>query len=317
MISFSVILFTLSIAVLIRFAAQLYTQTHIMRRGPRFVNLQNNGPRNLQTAPSTSDDYASGPSPSDVRLVRAYLKHLSLPTELVLSILDEADYRPLLIAHRNEKVALYSHVSRSGNEGAALYLTSPVIPVGLKRAGITHVPKKITYRISSHDQGYCSEPGLAGTYNGHTWFEATILRPRSDTDTGPGSVGINYQPLERQFPRQPLPSWKNPGDAAESIQSYGWDFILDEDGNAISWRVQNNLSATRSDVEHEITWEKGQEVEIIDPSTNDFNGRGNGQGFFDILREGDRIALWARALYPGWINHIKEASIEITYDEHQ
>lgn len=58
---------------------------------------------------------------------------------------------------------------------------------------------------------------------------------------------------------------------------------------------------------HEVEWRRGA-VQEIEP------GKGIGKDFVEKLRPGDRVGVWARALYPGWVNHVKEVGVEIVVE---
>lgn len=60
------------------------------------------------------------------------------------------------------------------------------------------------------------------------------------------------------------------------------------------WELQRNRHAGREAENYRIELEKDHEM-------------------LTFLREGDKIALWARALYPGWRNFVHEAKIELRF----
>ncbi|KAN0124657.1 hypothetical protein V8E53_015693 [Lactarius tabidus] len=61
------------------------------------------------------------------------------------------------------------------------------------------------------------------------------------------------------------------------------------------WRIYTNLHASRS-------W---QSKEVILDTSNEVIG---------ALRPGDSLAIWAEARYPGWVNNVRSASIEVVYE---
>jgi len=129
--------------------------------------------------------------------------------------------------------------------------------------------------------------GNLGTYNGSfTWFDASILRP---------SAKGNKVHVPTTLSRPSIDCLKRHG------------FSLIPPHNSASepvWRIQSNLCAYVSETTHEVEWREGQQ---FDPSP----GSGDGKYFLETLQPGDRIGVWARALYPGWVNHVKEISIEM------
>ena len=67
------------------------------------------------------------------------------------------------------------------------------------------------------------------------------------------------------------------------------------DLNQQRWELQRNRHAGREVEDYRIEFDKDHEM-------------------FKSLRKGDKIALWARAMYPGWQNFVYEANIELWFD---
>ncbi|KAI9465025.1 hypothetical protein BJY52DRAFT_1114422 [Lactarius psammicola] len=60
------------------------------------------------------------------------------------------------------------------------------------------------------------------------------------------------------------------------------------------WRIYTNLHASR-------TW---QTNEVVLDTSNEIIG---------ALRPGDSLAIWVEARYPGWVNIVRSARIEVVY----
>ncbi len=72
--------------------------------------------------------------------------------------------------------------------------------------------------------------------------------------------------------------------------------VGDDEGPAIEqrWELQRNRHAGRLPEDYTIRF-------------------GEGHDLFESLREGDRIGVWGRAMYPGWQNLVYEAQIEVWF----
>lgn len=101
--------------------------------------------------------------PTDVRAVRSALKIKKLPTELILDVMDHADYYPVVRAEHNTEQEIRARSHGAGPVSTArLAMVSPPIhgneagePEEFRRA------KKVTFKFEGHDQGWGGEaPGM-------------------------------------------------------------------------------------------------------------------------------------------------------------
>lgn len=177
------------------------------------------------------------PTRQDVRVTELILMGLRLkampghlPSELALSILAHADYRPRIISSRAEE--LEYHANDFWEPGprasvAALYLTTQTLPPYFRRAS------RITLQMRSADQGWATFGG-EGTYeNSHTWFEACILRPVPSATTASAPQEVP-QPLEVQMTQ----TFRSSGDANQELEQQGWRMV-NHDGRS-TWMVHHN-----------------------------------------------------------------------------
>ncbi|KAJ7236590.1 hypothetical protein B0H12DRAFT_1238473 [Mycena haematopus] len=94
------------------------------------------------------------------------------PPELVYIILHHAEYWAEVKVLRAEEIRV------TASSRPLSYLETPGI-VDHQRFESDDIYLKVArvaFRIVSHDQGWCTDQSLEGTYRGHTWFEAAILR---------------------------------------------------------------------------------------------------------------------------------------------
>lgn len=267
--------------------------------------------------PSGSDDEESDMDPAEpTRRVRAMLLHLGLPAELVLDIMELAEYYPTISAERGDNINIRADQRTRGDYcSALLYLVSPPLPDC--REGESWRMKKVTWTIEGHDQGWGGDhPGLCdashancqltdsirllGTFHGaYSWYEACIFRPRPDGDgLADGAEDLEFLETHNLY--------RTPDDVQGKTH---WDLV--PNGDSLIWRVQNNRVARRDFERHVVEWRAGQE---IDAAEAEEHGHGTGAGFLDALKPGDRVGLWMRALYPGWGNTIRGARVELMYD---
>jgi hypothetical protein len=230
------------------------------------------------TAPFTAPTY------NDVCQTRALLKSLKLPTELVLSILDHAQYWPIQEVTRGGGQA-----TARGNRpsAASLCLSANVFETpavtDAAACGERAKIKKIEFDVKSHDQGWTSG-STQGTFSTSSWLEVSILRGASNNNSG-------ITPVQRPD------AWICPQDYHTDMIGHGWSLVnrpesalqgpQGGEGN-YAWYLQGNRVATRESEEYRIVWtEQGCE--------EGNQGSGSGEGFLQALREGDRVLVWARA----------------------
>ncbi|KAJ5096690.1 hypothetical protein N7456_007411 [Penicillium angulare] len=146
----------------------------------------------------------------------------------------------------------------------ALYLVTPPLPA--------EIPA-VRFDITSHDQGWCSDP-QSGVWS---WFEVSILRPITQD--------VN---ATRDHVPQITDLKSCPEDFTEVLQAQGLFFRTlptnDEPGPGLHQvtqpLVRNRIN--RAWQSHTIIWRVGNLSE-------------DGEGLLDLVQSGDRLAVWARA----------------------
>ncbi|KAI0904758.1 hypothetical protein F4823DRAFT_613824 [Ustulina deusta] len=239
------------------------------------------------------------PTVDDVIDVRRMLTELGIgnhtvPMEIALMILSLASYHPCQSSIKQVEVIYKADdFWRPGPEAsiAGLYMTVATLSV----PATTARAKSITFQMKGADQGWADNGGEGTYHNSHTWYEASILRPRSDVSTAAALANTD------------LGNFRTPGAARDHLRNHGWDMV--ENNGTVVWRVHNNITACSQYVHYRVDWVAGIPTEIDDP-----RAIGDGQGFLWLLRPDDVVALWARAEQQAWINMIQEATIEIEYE---
>ncbi|KAF8466732.1 hypothetical protein BDZ91DRAFT_657652 [Kalaharituber pfeilii] len=213
---------------------------------------------------------------------------LPLPVEIALLILDYADYNPALTACMAKQTNISANLALTDDYSAAmaLLMTDP-IP---KEAKV----KSITWWMKSKDQGWSGETDLGEYAASWTWFEACILRPSSATTST--SQSVKSSDRWRYLTTPTTGGLENPAFK-----------VRVGDIDVSRWVVQRNARANSEEREHVVEWRKGARERPGWPA----DGKGSGEGFVEALKEGDRVVLIGRAMYPAWVNYVRGAEVEV------
>jgi hypothetical protein len=226
------------------------------------------------------------PKYEDVCQARAYLKTLDLPTELVLQILEYAQYWPqyeVTLNFGRPKIAAAeagrpSHATLCLNRDIMDHHTVDTV----RKHGETPKIKSVAFDMVSRDQAWTSE-STHGTFSTSSWLEVSILR----------RVGGNDAPSTG--PRFSNTWFNNPSDLHHGVSGQGWTLVErpesakqgPQDGEGdLAWYLQGNRVAVGID-EYRVVWTEN------DKEGNE--GAGSGEGFLQELKEGDQVLVWARA----------------------
>ncbi|CAG8921077.1 unnamed protein product [Penicillium salamii] len=289
----------------------------MLPHGVRPENQRRRGTLPLQTNESESDDSIDTTSESgnvifnpglmDVLKVRFLLQWkltTGVPEELVDMIIDAAEYWPSIehtideqrTIHKDCDQVLLKTVPLCYDRNACLSLEQGSSPKQLPHRG-THPCRKIIFNLSSHDQG-----GRRRHHNMYefswTWFDTEVIR--SAHEKSMYANGNEQEILD------------NERGQVRKHYTEADDLLLPR-GN----KLQVN-GAHVSEMQHTtIVWDYRDDVKADSPEAHEIEktrGRGrltlDGRGVRE-LEVGDSIALWARARFPGWSNHVNRASVRI------
>ena len=81
--------------------------------------------------------------------MRAMLLHRGLPAELVLDIMELAEYHPFVMKERTDTVTVSASQFKGGNCSSLLYFVTPPLPSG--KEGESWKAKKVVWVIEGHD----------------------------------------------------------------------------------------------------------------------------------------------------------------------
>jgi hypothetical protein len=225
------------------------------------------------------------PTYADIYVTRAMLESFGLPTEVVLQILDHAQYEPVLkfTSQRGRQTG----ADMRSSVGAQVCIDADVLTQEtirtLKASKAKLKVKEIEFSFTSYDQGWTSE-GTQGTFATSSWLEASILRPSNATS------GFT-------FSEETLYDWqRTPEGLKHALSEYGATLVerplaveYGPQGSEgpYAWYLQGNRVSARNPPPYHVVWasdhHEGNE------------GAGSGEGFLEALKEGDKVLVWARA----------------------
>ena len=304
----------------------------------------------VQTQAPSAPNYQ--PRVWDVLAVKQDLASLSryLPSDIVELIIDFAQYWPHTTTFQNVRTLArgrskeHVFVMRSVPLCVDASKDMKVAPkkTTFSEPRLRFPARRIVWTIKSHDQGWSGEPAdTKGTYhNSWTGFDAGVERfhPAKGSEETPFDrwSSSDYmavwpdqvksdacgEPLETLWPvereRDPWgPLSSRPDEAHYAVPNPPvWPR---NDWTNRHYKVQDNLQAKTGTTTHTVTWDW---TDDIDPASDrakqelQDKGRGNCTGDGSLVRKlqrGDCVTLWAHAYFPGWINHVKSASIEVYF----
>ncbi|KAK1217834.1 hypothetical protein PQX77_019507 [Marasmius sp. AFHP31] len=217
--------------------------------------------------------------PFHVHSVRTILQsRLKLPPELASFIISLAQYRARIAVLRHTTIIYqskdYFDTEIGHTSVAGLYLISPPIPSAEEVLRV----KSVKFRMLASEQGRSSFAGDGAYHNSNTWFEASILQP---TITSSPDI-LNFKD-----------SWlirATPIDALDVLRENGVQFrsMMDE---RVVWKVHSNITGQSEPREYHVEWVAGEKVDLAEEKEGIGIGMGDGEGFVESLRPGDKIAL--------------------------
>ncbi|KAF7713887.1 Uncharacterized protein PECH_006742 [Penicillium ucsense] len=265
--------------------------------------------KTTDTEGSESEDQESRPDAWDVLQVRALLQwRLGVPVEIVDQIIDTAEYWPSTTVKMTiPQDRSHRHIRKDRDQ--VLLKTIPLCfdrkrledapdaPHPLPSRSHVHPCRKIVFHISSHDQG----PGRCHPdmyEHSWTWFDVEVIRAAHTKKmyaNGEEQELLPHESGDVVTPRTIEDPLLLPGPG--KLQNNG-AHVAERQDVEIVWHYQDNIPADSPEA-LEIEKTKGRGRATLD-----------GQ-FVRDLQVGDSIAIWARARFPGWSNHVYHASATV------
>ncbi|KAF1950312.1 hypothetical protein CC80DRAFT_427337 [Byssothecium circinans] len=264
------------------------------------------------TPTPTPTQRSNSPTPNltyaDIRITRALLQTLGLPTELVLTILSYASYTPTL--HFKATHLRIASADTTPAIAAQLSLSADVLTLrtlqALKATKVRTRVREIEFVIRSRDQGWTTQRGVEGTFNTSSWLEASILRPLEGVGRAGAETGYDWTAL--------FSARRTVADFKQAVGSRGEGFVErvgegargpQEGEEPLAWYLQAARVGDRNPEPYRVVWR-------ADGSEGN-EGAGKGVGFVEALREGDKVLVWARAKYPGWQCIVDNLEMTVRY----
>ncbi|KAI9163981.1 hypothetical protein HJFPF1_05616 [Paramyrothecium foliicola] len=178
--------------------------------------------------------------------------------------------------------------------------------------------RKIVFTIRSRDQGWSSSRDRTDYGDSWTWFDAGLERFDADQTCDPQcTYDVRYKTRSSTAPSLPVCALRpiqpqiEPQEEAE--KGYQYTFPMSPEDK---WTIQRNKKLKRNMTDHVVTWSFS---DSIDPESEaaqrlDDNGRGRATGdgsFVRGLKLGDVVTVWAKARFPGWVNHIERVQVDV------
>ena len=288
-------------------------------------------------------------SPQDVLATKRILSQTCrrLPIKLVDLIIDMAEYWPFTSTTMSSgtravgrfKEHVFVMRSKPLCVGACECEDSPK---DVPEPRLEYPARRVVWTITSHDQGYSGESqNTKGTY-AYSWtgFDAGTERfhPAKENASTPFNQWNSAaylaawqgqafddpfgEPPAREWPKGSKPDpWSpllvHPNEVHYAVPDppiwprKGW--------TNKEMRVQSNVQAKAEPTTHVVTWDWQDD---IDPESSrareELDGKGRGEFTGDgrlvrSLQRGDCVTLWAHAFFPGWVNNVQSAKIEVYF----
>ncbi|KAJ3507335.1 hypothetical protein NLJ89_g6363 [Agrocybe chaxingu] len=251
------------------------------------------------------------PTPHEVFIAQTYLSE-RVPPELAIFILNHARYWPKVStsfrADDETGKMVYARHRHSGKYiSAEVLVLTPTLAKWTDREFFKI--REVRVKLESHDQGWCSDDSSPHRYvPSWTWFEAAIIRdPRHLISSPEADASVKKALANSRCERELEPSVitvRNPHAPAGR-----WEDV---------WDVQRNMRAHKVFASHEVCFQEDSE-DVASGKTpgrigsDCMTGAGSGDGFVGALEKWDRIAIIARAMYPGWANFVRKIELEVYY----
>ncbi|KAF7161751.1 hypothetical protein CNMCM6106_008904 [Aspergillus hiratsukae] len=274
-------------------------------RRPPFNDPDDANPSSSEPAQDTASDIFY-PGLFDVFKVRYILRWKiiseGLPVEIVDMIMEAAEYWPSIEARMDTRTIIRQDHDRELLRTAPLCYDEKTLqsasPHVLPHRTI-HPCRKIVFRISSHDQGWGGGPRGESPYDGsYTWFDVEIIHAIPQKGSNQTDSQASAEPSGQagsQEPIGPQHSHFLPGPRKLQMNKTA---VKQTQEYTITWHYRDNIQAESADAE-EIERSQGRGRATLD---------GN---IVRALSVGDSIAVWGRARFPGWSNHIEFISVRI------
>lgn len=227
------------------------------------------------------------------------IDHVLVP-DLTKDVLEMAHYWTRDTAERNTQM----DVSQA---------TAGRVYVRTKPLSGTNGLRLVVFTLRSHDQGWSDSVQDHGTYRGSfTWFKVVLKRPRAKKSE---DAEVQQDAAD--------------GSDKQTQDSEQTETKEEEYEEIASKQLIQNVHGFRHDTLHTLTWSPDLAATSItakyrearnesgnvkpEPRLEEYTDEEKHEirDFLKKIRDGDRLEVQAWAQYPGWINHVAGARVDV------
>jgi len=159
--------------------------------------------------------------------------------------------------------------------------------------------RRIVFTFESCDQGWGGNESHGKYQGSYTWFE--FGSERCNKTAGQDQPSFDVSDLATIYPEV-----QGTDELAHNHALLAPDHV----------EIQRNVKADREVKQHRVVWSR---TDDIDPESDEAQqlaeiGRGKATGSGRLVRElklGDIVTVWAKARFPGWVNHVHRAKVDV------
>lgn len=172
----------------------------------------------------------------------------------------------------------------------------------------------IVFTLRSRDQGWGGNPEDRGSYRSSwTWFDAGLEKFEGSYESDEAhSADSGLRPAPNFSPDNLRTVWP---ELQLGLSGETYEFHHDLQPNE-EHKIQANILAEKSWQTHQVIWSWTDNIEPSSPRAEELQRKGRGRStgngeFVRHLTVGDVVTIWARARFPGWINWVERAQVDI------
>ncbi|TPX11102.1 uncharacterized protein E0L32_007963 [Thyridium curvatum] len=176
--------------------------------------------------------------------------------------------------------------------------------------------RKIAFEITSRDQGWGGMPTDHGTYNhSWTWFDVGLERFDADAQSNDKTSDTNVT----EAPGLSIDSLRPVIPELEPVDNEDPEagLKLHHDLVPSAKMLQSNVVVDKHMRTHRITWSWTDNItnpESAEAKDLEEQGRGTLSADGEFVRNlqlGDVVTVWAKARFPGWVNHVQKVQVKV------
>jgi len=221
-------------------------------------------------------------------MVSDILDHVLVP-DLTPDVLEMAHYWTRDTAERNTQM-----IVSQATAGRVYVRTKPL-------TGLSGL-RLVVFTLRSHDQGWSDNRQDHGTYRGSfTWFKVVLKRPEKTAKVEGSSGNVDTDGKTQQEEYEEIASKQ----LIQNVHASKYDST-----HTLTWST--DTAATSIGAKHKDDMDEGSHPRPNAPLEQCTNEEKQEiKDFLKQMQDGDRLEVQAWAQYPGWINHVAGARIDV------